>query len=102
MKKLYMLADARKRAIKKSIDFSLTIDDINIPVKCPLRDVQLDIEASKSGGSDDAPSIDRIDPTKGYIPDNIWIISRKANTIKSDATWQELIQIADNLRKYQA
>jgi len=102
MKKLYMLTDARKRAIKKGIEFRLSIEDINIPTMCPLREVPLDIETSKSGGSDDAPSIDRIDSTKGYTPDNVWVISRKANTIKNDATWQEILQIANNLRMYKA
>ena len=102
MKKLYMLSDAKKRANKKDIEFSITLDDIYIPDICPLREVVLDIHTSKSGGSDDSPSLDRKDSTKGYTPDNVWVVSRKANTIKSDATWQELLQVAGNLRKYTA
>ena len=36
------------------------------------------------------PSLDRIIPTKGYIPGNIAVISQRANCIKSDATSEEI------------
>jgi len=34
--------------------------------------------------------LDRIDNNKGYIKDNVWVISRKANTIKNNASLEEL------------
>jgi hypothetical protein len=37
-----------------------------------------------------SPSIDRIDPARGYIKENIWVISHRANQIKSDASHEEL------------
>jgi hypothetical protein len=40
-----------------------------------------------------APSIDRIDNNKGYTKDNIMVISRRANILKKDATFDELITI---------
>jgi hypothetical protein len=40
-------------------------------------------------------SIDRIDPSKGYTPDNVWLISQRANRIKNDATPEELKLIAE-------
>jgi hypothetical protein len=43
-----------------------------------------------SGGIANSPSLDRIDPTKGYVKGNVWIISSKANTFKSYATHEEL------------
>lgn len=33
-----------------------------------------------------APSLDRIDPKRGYVPGNVVVISRMANTIKQDAS----------------
>ena len=34
----------------------------------------------------------------GYVKGNVWIVSRRANTIKNDATCEELELIARNLR----
>jgi len=42
-----------------------------------------------------SPSLDRIDPTKGYVKGNVWIISHKANTFKSYATHEELKILTD-------
>jgi hypothetical protein len=36
------------------------------------------------------PSIDRIDPKKRYVKDNIIVVSMRANRIKSDATVDEI------------
>ena len=46
-----------------------------------------------------SPSIDRIDPSKGYTKDNVWVISRRANTIKSNATVDEVEKVAQGLRQ---
>ena len=40
-----------------------------------------------------SPSMDRIDPKKGYVEGNVVWISNKANTIKSDSTVKELEKI---------
>jgi hypothetical protein len=48
------------------------------------------LEFNNAGFRENSPSIDRIDSTKGYTPDNIQIISWKANRIKGYATLQEL------------
>ena len=36
-------------------------------------------------------SIDRIDNSKGYTIDNIQLVCRKANTMKGEETWEELL-----------
>lgn len=42
-----------------------------------------------------SPQLDRIDNTKGYTKDNVVVVSKRANTIKNDATVQELCKVAE-------
>jgi len=89
-----MLSGASNRAKRKSLDFDLTIDDINIPTYCPILGIplytsELDAECS--------PSIDRIDNSRGYTKDNIQIISTRANRIKSDSSIEELQKLLNYL-----
>lgn len=100
MKKLYMYNDAKKRAEAKGLDFTITADDIVIPDVCPLLGVAIDTTTTKAGGSANSPSLDRKDSTKGYTPDNVWVVSHKANTIKNSATWEEIMLVAENLKKH--
>jgi archaellum component FlaC len=88
-----LLRSAKKRANHKNIEFNLTTEDILIPYFCPI----LDIEIFKGTGifTDNSPSIDRIDNSIGYVPNNIRIISRKANTLKNNASKDEYIKIYD-------
>jgi hypothetical protein len=74
---------ARNRAEAKGLAFTIEISDIVIPELCPV-----------FGTPMSNPSLDRFDNTRGYTPDNIRVISRRANTIKSDATRDEILAIA--------
>ena len=47
-----------------------------------------------------SPSVDRIVPKKGYVKGNVAIISIKANGIKTDATPDEIIKVANWLQKH--
>ena len=92
-----MLVAAKQRAGKKGLDFNIDVEDIIIPEKCPY----LGITIFKTGGKakNNSPSLDRIDPTKGYIKGNVEVISWRANSLKKDASSNELITIGNKLKE---
>ncbi len=49
---------------------------------------------------DDSPSLDKIIPKLGYVKGNVWVVSNKANRIKSNATIEELELLVKNLKSY--
>jgi len=83
-----MWSRAKYRANQKGLDFNITKEDIVIPDTCPLLGTLMK-----------SPSLDRIDSTKGYIKGNVWVISNRANTLKNDASLQELKTLVENLEK---
>ncbi len=89
-----MLQRAKGRAKKKGIEFNLIIDDIIIPEFCPALGCKLECKSGRSGGQKSSPALDRIDSTKGYIKDNIQIISHFANMMKAHSTKEEMISFA--------
>lgn len=77
--------------------FDITIDDIVIPDVCPLLGIEL--KAGLSRNSAQSPSIDKIVPNLGYVRGNVWIVSYRANKIKTDASLDELKTLVKNLEK---
>jgi hypothetical protein len=89
-----MLSGAKQRAKTKGLAFDLTVEDIAIPVYCPILGMPL---YTSELDSDCSPSIDRIDNSGGYTKDNIQIISTRANRIKSDSSIEELQRLLNYL-----
>lgn len=92
-----LLAGARRRARKYGVEFNLDISDIVIPEFCPVLGVPLVLIRGRGGSNrmnQASPSLDRIDPRKGYTKGNVWVISWKANRLKCDATPDELLLFA--------
>ena len=92
--KQQLYRSAKKRALQKGLEFNIELRDIHIPKKCPILKVPLICSTRYS------PSIDRIYPDKGYVKGNIAIISTLANSMKANATPQELLIFAKNIKKY--
>lgn len=92
------LDNAKKRAKKRGLPFSLTLDWLLSAAGelCPLLGIELNYANTTS--LRDSPAIDRIDPSLGYTPDNCWVVSMKANRIKTDATVCEIEAVAAALR----
>ncbi len=93
----YMLDRSKSRARKKGFEHNIDIHDINIPAVCPLLGIPL-FSGNVTVGPN-SPTLDRLDSSKGYIKGNVWVISYRANTIKNDATPEELERIARGVRK---
>lgn len=86
---VYLLRAAKDRAIEQGLEFNITKDDLLIPSHCPIFGTKFQMYTWY------AASIDRKDSTKGYIPGNVWVISRKANSMKLNATPEELKKFSE-------
>lgn len=80
----YILGRSRQNAKKLNLDFNIDVNDIVIPERCPILNEPLVV------GTRYAPSVDRIIPKLGYVKGNVWVISLKANAMKSDASLKEM------------
>lgn len=89
-----LLEQARHRAKRNNLPFSITVEDILIPTVCPVLGISLEINVGK-GRTGTSPSLDRFLPELGYVKGNVNIISDRANSLKSNATPEELRRIAD-------
>jgi hypothetical protein len=95
----------RNRAKEQGTPFNLTLEDIVIPSHCPYLGIPLVRPEERGPGwwdnkanRDVAPSLDRIEPSKGYTKGNVEVISYRANRIKSDGTAEEHERIAARMR----
>ncbi len=94
--KQIMLNGARERAKKGGYPCTITTADIIIPEFCPLLGLRL---ARNQGGNvqPNSPSLDKIRPELGYVRGNVWVISHRANSLKNNATIEELQTLITNL-----
>lgn len=83
---------ARKRAREQGVPFSIEEEDITLPEVCPILGIKL--EKGKGKVHKASPTLDKIEPAKGYVKGNIQVISAKANVMKNDATPEELRMFA--------
>jgi len=88
-----MLMSAKLRAKEIGVPFSLVSGDIFIPKVCPILGIPLFVGEGKQGPN--SPSLDRIDSKLGYVPDNIMVVSYKANAMKQNANKEELLLFAN-------
>lgn len=88
----------RQSAKLKNLEHNIDETDLPCPEFCPLLGIKIDYTAG-NGKTMLKPSVDRIDPTKGYIKGNVEVMSSLANTMKSKATPEQLITFAKNILK---
>ena len=104
-----MRCGARDRAKVNNIPFDLTTQDIRdiITDRCPILGIKFELNKQgqdwgKGKGKNNwqtSPSLDRIIPEKGYVKDNIIIVSLMANSIKNQATPNQIQKVATFYKK---
>lgn len=94
-----LVTGARLRCRKNGLPFDLSPDDLVVPAVCPLLSIPIELHV-EGRTSPNSPSLDRIVPELGYVRGNVRVISYKANTMKSNATKEMLLEFAKNLPAY--
>lgn len=96
----YIYQSARSNAERKNIPFKITIEDLRevYPSNnlCPVLGIPMKMNLGQKHMSDNSPSIDKFDPSMGYVKGNVFIISFLANRIKSNLADSSILRkIAD-------
>lgn len=84
---------SRNSARSRGFNHNIEPSDIVIPTHCPILGIEL--KPGENARRSHSPSLDRIDNSRGYVKGNVWVISCKANTMKSDATPEELRRFSE-------
>jgi hypothetical protein len=96
-----MYHNARRRADLNNLEFDISWQYLVsiMPDVCPVLGLELDFEHSGGirGRNPNSPSLDRFDNNKGYTKENIRIISWRANSLKSDGSFDEFVKIVKYL-----
>ncbi len=93
-----LLWEAKSRAKRSGVLFALTLDDV-LPALhrgvCPVFGTRFTTRSRGSkAASDTSPSLDQLIPGAGYTPENVRVISWRANVLKHNASPEELMTVA--------
>ena len=92
-----MLSNSRIRAKKKSIPHNIDSSYLEKiwpkDNKCPVLGNKFEMGYKNVKSKNLSPSLDRIIPRKGYVYDNLVIVSDIVNRLKSDATLEDMEKI---------
>lgn len=99
----YAKRDAKNRAAKKGLPFDISVAYVESlqTDECPVFGTKFQWMGNGKI-KPTSPSLDRIDPSKGYIEGNLVIISSKANSIKSAYKSKDLYKVAQWLEQIEA
>lgn len=95
-----LLRNARVSAKKRGLTFDICESDLlPLPTVCPILGIRLKYSCGGKIGPRDKSkyaqaSLDRKDNSLGYVRGNVFIVSWRANQLKSDATPQEIAALS--------
>jgi hypothetical protein len=93
-----LVEQARGRAKRDGLPCDITVELLEWPTHCPVLGVELDYTQTPPGERrirTNSPTLDRRVNKLGYVRGNVFVISHRANRIKSDATAAELKAVAE-------
>lgn len=93
----------KERAIKKNREFDSDFFTVNYLMQrlsdnpfCECCEKELDINFKQNNKfNDSSPSMDRVNPLKGYTEENVAILCWRCNKHKQDSTAEELRRLAN-------
>jgi hypothetical protein len=94
-RRLFALAKARAKRL--GVPFLITLEEVQIPNRCPVLGVPLRVGPGMA--TYQSPSLDRLVAAMGYIPGNVAVISHRANTIKNNACVSEMESVVAYCRR---
>lgn len=86
-----MYREAKRRSEERGLEWDLELCEVMVPDVCPVLGIPLFFTVGRT--TDNTPTLDRVDNTKGYTRDNVVVISYRANRIKNDSTLDELVAV---------
>ena len=97
----YQFQQRKSKACKKGIPFIIEFSDIEQPEYCPVFGLKLNYAwtGKKGPGDPNKATLDRVIPELGYVPGNVYIISWRANFLKSDAKIEELEKLLTYMKE---
>jgi hypothetical protein len=90
------LSTYKNRAARQGREFYISIDDLQAAFQkqqglCALTKDTLTLPRNSRERTEFNVSIDRIDSTKGYVPNNIQLVTKRINMCKQDMTQEDFI-----------
>ena len=85
---------ARSRCKTRGLEFDLTEADIGEPTHCAVTGIPFDMSKSFNDGNTFCPSLDRIDPKKGYVKGNVRVVIHAYNLAKHTGNDASVLKMA--------
>lgn len=91
---IHLRQKAKERAKKQGVPFGLTLEEtrrIVEPMVCECCGRRLAV--SDRVHTEESPSLDRFDPSRGYTKENVAVLCYRCNYLKADASVEEIRRI---------